>query len=291
MGIDAGIASKANGTALDVAKMVKNPELVSLLENIKLHQQAQHQQRHLMAELQARSPSSPVCVCVPCACRASQSKKGQRACALCAVASQGAMTRTKTPASQLVTPGLLRSSGSGIVRRPTHSPESSPVSSSPLARSDSFSSVASSLAGSGGGVAIRRVESSAPDLSRHNDEGVEEWERDGKAAKAKKQRSENDEEVRERVQRTRSEASLVGGGENSGGEGLSSPPSRTSARNAVPVSHRMAKKNDLEGLAKDIDERGLWKGTHTTHRHTYRPTHARKYTYDTCAPHTAYGWQ
>lgn len=223
MGIDAGIASKSNGTALDVAKMVKNPELVSLLENVQLYQQAQHQQRNLMAEL------------------------------------QGAMIRTKAPASQLVTPGLLRSSGSGVMRRPTHSPESSPVSSSPLARSDSFSSVASSLAGSGGGVAIRRVESSAADLSRHNDEGVEEWERDGKAAKSKKQRSEDDEEVRERVQRTRSEASLVGGGENSGGEGLSSPSSRTSARNAVPVSHRMAKKNDLEGLVKDIDERGLWK--------------------------------
>lgn len=52
MGINAGIVSKANGTALDVAKMVKNTEIVSLLENIKFHQRAQHQQRNLMAELQ-----------------------------------------------------------------------------------------------------------------------------------------------------------------------------------------------------------------------------------------------
>jgi hypothetical protein len=113
------------------------------------------------------------------------------------------------------------------------------------------------LADSGSGFSIRRVESSAPDLARH-DEGEEEWEKEQGLTKKR-----NEEDVRERVQRTRSETSI---GEN-GDDGLSSPPSRSNARNAVPVSHRMAKKNDLEGLTKDIDERGLWKGTHSRHQH------------------------
>lgn len=163
------------------------------------------------------------------------------------------MVRKSPTLSQVVTPGQLRSSGSGIFRKQSHPPEPSPQ----LGRSDSYTSVSlAALADSGGGFSIRRVESSAPDLARH-DEGEEEWEKEQGRTKTR-----NDDEVRERVQRTRSETSLGEGG----GEGLSSPPSRSSARNAVPVSHRMAKKNDLEGLTKDIDERGLWKGTFSLHR-------------------------
>lgn len=49
--IDASIAGK-NGTALDVAKMVKNSEVISALQGANTRMKALSNQRSLMAELQ-----------------------------------------------------------------------------------------------------------------------------------------------------------------------------------------------------------------------------------------------
>lgn len=134
------------------------------------------------------------------------------------------MKGTQPSSPIAVKTGVLRSTGSGIYQR------GSPVS--PDSSGSMFRSV-----------------SASPSLS-NSDDGKE-WEN------ASVPNSEGPE--LKQMQRTRSETSLAN---SNNGQGASSPKpsSRMSMRSPAPVSHRLAKKNDVEGLIKEVEERGLWKG-------------------------------